>query len=89
MTMTFDTHLTSLTHLFKYLKKFEAYGRNSFQIVYNFHFCPCNSLSPKLASNRSRSTQGDNLNNLNSTRVHNATYQIQGHQSIGYGKEDF
>ena len=25
MTVTFDTHLTSLTHLFEYLNHFEAY----------------------------------------------------------------
>ena len=40
MTLIFDTLLTSLTHLFEYLKKFAAYGCNSFQIIYNFHFCP-------------------------------------------------
>ena len=29
-----------------------------------------------LAQNGSRSTQGDNLNNLGSTHIHNATYQV-------------
>ena len=77
MTLTFDTHLTSLTYLFEYLKKkFEAYGCYSFQIIHNFHFCPCKSQGTKfdLGINRSRSTKGDILNNLGSTRVHNATY---------------
>ena len=35
MTLTFDTHLTSLTHLFEYSKKFktfEVYGCGNFQI---------------------------------------------------------
>ena len=40
MTLTFDTLLTSLTHFFEYLKKFEADGCNSFQIICNFHFLP-------------------------------------------------
>ena len=38
MTLTSGTHLASLTNLFEYLKKFETYGCNGFQIIYNFHF---------------------------------------------------
>ena len=30
------------------LKTLEAYGCNSFQIIYNFHFCPCKSLCDQI-----------------------------------------
>ena len=42
-----------------------------------------------LSVNRSGSTQGHNVNNLGCTCIDNATYQVQGHQSIGSGEEDF
>ena len=48
MTFTFDTHFTSLTHLFDCLTNFEAYGCNSFQIIHKFHFCQCKSLCDQI-----------------------------------------
>ena len=30
------------------IKRFEAYGCNSFQIIYNFHFCTCKSLCDQI-----------------------------------------
>ena len=79
MTMIFNTHLTSLTHLFDYINQFWGLWLQQFPNNIKFSLLPLQK--PKrpnltLAKNKSRSTQCHNLNNLDNIRVHNATYQF-------------
>ena len=59
MTLTFDTHLISLTHLFEYI----------------FAHAKAYVTKFDLGVKQVRSTQRHILNNLGSTGIHNATYQ--------------
>ena len=92
MTSTFDTHWTSLTHLFEYLNQLEAYGCNSFQIIHNFHFCPCKSLCNqiwswhKIGHGQPRVVIWTILVVLAYTMLH---IKFQGHRSIGSGEQVF
>ena len=88
MTLTFDTHSTSLTHL----SNFEIQGCNSFQKINNFQFFPYKSLSDqiwpwrKMSQGQPRVIIWTPLVELPYTMLHT---KFQGHRSIGSGEEDF
>ena len=92
MTLTFDTHSISLTHLAKCFKQFETQGCNSFKKINNFQFFPykslCDQILPwrKMGQGQPRVIIWTTLVGLPYTMLHT---KFQGHRSIGSGEEDF
>ena len=85
MALTFDIHLTSLTHLVK------TWGCNSFKTNNNFHFFPykslCDQIWPwrKMGQGQPRVIIWTTLVELPYTMLHT---KFQGHRSIGSGEEN-
>ena len=90
MTLTSDTHSTSLTHLAS--SNFETQGCNSFQKINNFQFFPykslCDQILPwrKMGQGQHRVIICTALVELPYAMLHT---KFQGHRSIGSGEEDF
>ena len=93
MTLTFDSHSTSLTHFAKCFKQlWKTQDCNSFQKINNFHFFPYKSLCDQIWPWRKRS-QGQprviiwtTLVVLSYMMLHT---KFQGHGSIDSREEDF
>ena len=92
MTLTFDTHSTSLTHLAECFKQLETQGCNSLQKKNNFHFFPykslCDQIWPwhKRGQSQPRVIIWTTLVVLAYMMLHT---KFQGHGSIGSWEEDF